>query len=134
MKRLPLLLILILCACAPQQQAVIFLTLTPSPEMLIAPKGAAPTQGINLVAQRMTEMSNWTPTPILSEVSSRTCRIKGNVSKRNKDQKIYHCPNWPDYAETDVNASEGDQWFCSEAEAIAAGFRKPLNVSSPCYP
>ena len=61
------------------------------------------------------------------------CNIKGNVSKRNEDEKIYHCPGWRDYDQTEINYGEGDRWFCSEAEAIAAGFRKPQNVSSPCF-
>jgi len=68
-----------------------------------------------------------------SSGSSAGCRIKGNVSKRNSDQKIYHCPGWRDYDRTDVNPSEGDRWFCSEAEAIEAGFRRPQNENSPCY-
>lgn len=60
------------------------------------------------------------------------CVIKGNVSKWNNDKHIYHCPNWRDYDKTEVNLSEGDRWFCSEAEALAAGFSKPENVSAPC--
>lgn len=66
------------------------------------------------------------------DTSSGTCNIKGNVSTRNGYKKIYHCPNWRDYNKTQINFDEGDQWFCSEEEALAAGFNKPGNVSAPC--
>lgn len=55
------------------------------------------------------------------------CNIKGNVN--SKGERIYHCLNSPSYSRTNVNFSEGDQWFCSPEEAEAAGFRKPENVS-----
>jgi hypothetical protein len=51
------------------------------------------------------------------------CDIKGNVSKRNNDEKIYHLPGDPDYDRTQVNPAEGDRWFCTVAEAEANGFR-----------
>lgn len=50
------------------------------------------------------------------------CPIKGNISKGGK---IYHAPWSPWYAKTKVSASQGERWFCSEAEAIAAGWRAP---------
>ena len=51
------------------------------------------------------------------------CPIKGNVSDRGR---IYHAPWSPWYSKTHVNLRQGDLWFCSEAEAVAAGFRAPL--------
>ena len=69
---------------------------------------------------------------VAQDTSSGNCNIKGNVSTRNGNKKIYHCPNWRDYDKTQINYDEGDQWFCSEEEAIAAGFNKPGNVSAPC--
>lgn len=62
------------------------------------------------------------------------CNIIGNVSKRNDNQRIYHCPNWRDYDRIKFDYTEGDRYFCSEEEAIAAGFRKPRNVKEPCEP
>ena len=70
--------------------------------------------------------------PPTQTAKTEACLIKGNVSKRNGNQKIYHCPNWDDYSKTEVNRSEGDRWFCTEEEALAAGFRKPENISDPC--
>jgi hypothetical protein len=51
------------------------------------------------------------------------CPIKGNISKRGK---IYHAPWSRSYARTRINPARGERWFCSEAEAIAAGWRAPL--------
>ena len=65
--------------------------------------------------------------------SNRKCTIKGNISWRNNDEKIYHCPNWRDYNRTSVDESNGEKWFCSEQEALAEGYRRPENVGdTPC--
>lgn len=48
------------------------------------------------------------------------CAIKGNVSKSGR---IYHVPGQADYAKTRIDASKGERWFCSAAEAEAAGWR-----------
>lgn len=44
-------------------------------------------------------------------------RIKGNINKQG--DKIYHLPGSPSYAET-----KAEVWFCTEKEAMEAGFRK----------
>lgn len=53
------------------------------------------------------------------------CIIKGNISSAGV--KIYHLPNCPYYNQTVINASQGEKWFCTEAEALAAGWRKAGN-------
>ncbi|MEM1307082.1 MAG: thermonuclease family protein [Pseudomonadota bacterium] len=50
-----------------------------------------------------------------------SCPIKGNISRRGR---IYHVPWGRHYARTRVNTRRGERWFCSETEAIAAGWRK----------
>lgn len=50
------------------------------------------------------------------------CPIKGNISKNGR---IYHPPWSRSYARTKVSVEKGERWFCSEAEAIAAGWRAP---------
>ena len=47
--------------------------------------------------------------------------IKGNISR--KGERIYHLPGWSSYAATRIDTARGEQWFCSEAEAAAAGWR-----------
>ena len=48
--------------------------------------------------------------------------IKGNVSRDGK--RIYHAPGQQYYDDTRISLSKGERWFCSEAEAEAAGWRK----------
>lgn len=54
--------------------------------------------------------------------SSSGCVIKGNISGSGK---IYHTPSSPWYSRTKIDTSKGERWFCSEAEARAAGWRAP---------
>ena len=51
------------------------------------------------------------------------CDIKGNVSY-NGDRRLYHMPGDRDYAGTRISPGRGERWFCSEAEARAAGWRR----------
>lgn len=66
-----------------------------------------------------------TPTDVApaSNQAPTECLIKGNVN--SKGDKIYHVPGDRDYSRTKVKPEEGDQWFCTEADAQAAGFRAP---------
>ncbi len=48
--------------------------------------------------------------------------IKGNIS--NSGEKIYHVPGGDFYDETVIDESKGERWFCTEADALAAGWRK----------
>ncbi|MFT6772549.1 MAG: endonuclease YncB(thermonuclease family) [Paracoccaceae bacterium] len=50
----------------------------------------------------------------------RACAIKGNISKAGR---IYHLPDSRDYARTRITPEAGERWFCSEADARAAGWR-----------
>ncbi len=48
------------------------------------------------------------------------CPIKGNISSSGR---IYHMPGQENYGRTRIHTSKGERWFCSEAEARAAGWR-----------
>jgi endonuclease YncB( thermonuclease family) len=48
------------------------------------------------------------------------CAIKGNVTKNGR---IYHMPWSPWYDQIAIDPAKGKRWFCSEAEATAAGWR-----------
>lgn len=52
------------------------------------------------------------------------CPIKGNIS--SSGERIYHTPYSRSYAKTRISPKKGERWFCSEAEALAAGWRAPL--------
>lgn len=49
------------------------------------------------------------------------CVIKGNISNSGR---IYHLPGQEHYGATRISPSRGERWFCSEAEAQAAGWRR----------
>lgn len=53
------------------------------------------------------------------------CLIKGNINSRG--DKIYHVPGRSSYGSTRIDTSKGERWFCSEDEAVAAGWRAPRN-------
>jgi endonuclease YncB( thermonuclease family) len=50
------------------------------------------------------------------------CSIKGNL--KSAKQCIYHIPGGRFYDRVDMQRSSSRRWFCSEAEAQAAGCRK----------
>ena len=50
------------------------------------------------------------------------CAIKGNIGKSGG--RIYHIPGGRYYDRTRIDPSKGERWFCSEAEARAAGWRR----------
>ncbi|SFQ96256.1 thermonuclease family protein [Poseidonocella sedimentorum] len=66
---------------------------------------------------------DWRARPALSASAPAPegCPIKGNISKSGQ---IYHMPGQADYHRTSINTSRGERWFCSEAEAMAAGWRR----------
>ena len=48
------------------------------------------------------------------------CPIKGNISRTGR---VYHMPWSAWYDRTSIDESRGERWFCSEDEAIRAGWR-----------
>jgi endonuclease YncB( thermonuclease family) len=53
------------------------------------------------------------------------CAIKGNVTANGR---IYHMPWSPWYDQIRMAPEKGKRWFCSEAEAVAAGWR-PVQIN-----
>lgn len=58
-----------------------------------------------------------------ADTTSSDCKIKGNISA--KGEKIYHLPGSRSYDRTVLSEAAGERWFCSESEAIGAGWRAP---------
>ena len=52
------------------------------------------------------------------------CTIKGNINAEGA--RIYHMPGQQFYDVTRINEAAGQRWFCTEAEARAAGWRAAL--------
>ncbi len=63
------------------------------------------------------------PTIIVPQQTEEVCLIKGNISY-SSGKKIYHVPGQKYYNVTEINEAAGERWFCTEEEAIAAGWRK----------
>lgn len=59
------------------------------------------------------------------DLATGTCDIKGNINR--DDEKIYHVKGCGSYNRTEINISNGERWFCSEEEAVSAGWRKAGN-------
>ena len=51
------------------------------------------------------------------------CLIKGNVSF-SSGERIYHVPGGEFYTTTQIDPEYGERWFCTDQEAIDAGWRK----------
>lgn len=56
--------------------------------------------------------------------TSPSCLIKGNISSNGY---LYHTPNCPSYNRTVIDESKGERWFCTETEALAAGWIRAGN-------
>jgi micrococcal nuclease len=65
------------------------------------------------------------PLPTIMPVPN-SCIIKGNISYKT-GEKIYHVPGCQSYSQTVITESKGERWFCTEGEAIKAGWRKAKN-------
>ncbi len=50
------------------------------------------------------------------------CTIKGNISQDSK--RVYHIPGGQYYGPLLIDPAKGERWFCSEADAKKAGWRK----------
>jgi endonuclease YncB( thermonuclease family) len=53
-----------------------------------------------------------------------SCIIKGNIN--GKGERIYHMPFQRYYSRTHVDIRRGERWFCTEDEALSAGWRRSL--------
>lgn len=65
------------------------------------------------------------PAPLPSPDMTGVCAIKGNIAASG--EKIYHVPGCGSYEKTKIDAARGERTFCSESDALAAGWRKARN-------
>jgi len=66
--------------------------------------------------------SHPSPVATTSSAAPANCRIKGNIN--SEGTQIYHLPGQMYYEETQINPTKGERWFCTETEAVAAGWRR----------
>ncbi len=58
----------------------------------------------------------------VNDIQPRACNIKGNIGRGGA--RIYHVPGGQYFARTRIGPKRGERWFCSEAEARSAGWRR----------
>ncbi len=95
-----------------------------SPAPIVLPN----TQSSSPVLGNTSSMSS--PQPVSSPATNTTtsstgCLIKGNIS--SSKEKIYHLPGCGSYEKTAIDEAAGEHWFCTEQEAVQAGWRKAKN-------
>lgn len=87
----------------------------------VADQSAAKAAGRGLWASRMvTPEAHRRNAAPAAQTAPTACAIKGNIATSGR---IYHRPGQRDYAATRIDTRKGEAWFCTEAEARAAGFR-----------
>jgi endonuclease YncB( thermonuclease family) len=88
-------------------------------------ESAAQAEKAGIWAGRFIEPSRWRRGDRLQASKGRAadaCQIKGNISRSG--ERIYHVPAGRDYGPTRIDESKGERWFCSEDEALKAGWRR----------
>jgi endonuclease YncB( thermonuclease family) len=58
---------------------------------------------------------------MMGSIHDPACKIKGNICRTGI--RTYHLAGQRDYEKTKITESRGERWFCSEADAQAAGWR-----------
>lgn len=79
----------------------------------------------NLARQK--RIGIFSPSCYQKEPENPKCKIKGTLDEKNPDRKFYLKPSCAYYDSVVVEKYLGEQWFCSEQEAIQAGFTKSPN-------
>lgn len=93
---------------------------------LIALQGAAREEGLGLwsgdgkVEGLARQLASGSAAP-------RDCVIKGNKSHQAPYDLQYHLPDTAYYSRTRINPQQSEKWFCSEADARAAGFGSSIH-------
>lgn len=91
----------------------------------VGDENAALTARAGIWAGHFVEPSEWRRGKRLksaSETTADACQIKGNINRNG--ERIYHVPDARDYGPTLIDESKGERWFCSEDEALKAGWRR----------
>ena len=63
--------------------------------------------------------------PTQTETAPTGCTIKGNIN--TSGEHIYHMSGCGSYTKTRIDTTKGERMFCTEEEAVGAGWRKAKN-------
>lgn len=85
-------------------------------------------KGNGIFAGEFVEPEQWRggerhPVEIAGDSVPGHCLIKGDIDARG--ERIYRLPDQPVYEVTRIDPAQGERWFCSEADARAAGWQEP---------
>lgn len=85
--------------------------------------GCSPTWPLVQDTRTSTPVPTIEPTVVITVTPAveSACNIKGVMASH-----IYHVQGQLTYKRTQVLAERGDRWFCTEQQALDAGFRKAL--------
>ncbi|KKP88111.1 MAG: SNase-like protein nuclease [Candidatus Nomurabacteria bacterium GW2011_GWC2_35_8] len=76
---------------------------------------------------RQNNIGIFSPHCYQKEPENPKCKIKGTLDEKSPDRKFYLKPSCAYYDSVVVEKYLGEQWFCTEQEAIQAGFAKSPN-------
>ena len=79
--------------------------------------------GIWSVCKRKQQSENTHPLEANDQPTDPKCVIKGNISE-DSHRKTYFLPECNNYKQVKIDPSRNEQYFCSEDEAVEAGFVK----------
>jgi hypothetical protein len=90
----------------------------------VADQDAAEAAKAGLWAGSFVEPWKWRLGQTQVAAKTQACAIKGNINRNG--ERIYHLPFQQFYRRTKIDESKGERWFCTEKEALAAGWRRSL--------
>jgi hypothetical protein len=93
---------------------------------LLASVAAAPGIVVGLIAVSAAGIMSADDLLLSLSGTAKDCNIKGNITIET-GERIFHVPGQEYYSATKISPQYGERWFCSEAEAWAAGWRKARN-------
>ena len=89
---------------------------------LLASVAAAPGVVLGLIAVSAAGIMSADDLLLSLSDTAQACNINIETGER-----IFHVPGQEYYSATKISPQYGERWFCSEAEAWAAGWRKARN-------
>ncbi|MHB9034787.1 MAG: tetratricopeptide repeat protein [Anaerolineae bacterium] len=107
------------------EDAVLCQSLTTDPVLASACAKLALVLNESLVTSTPTPAPTATIDPTIDQGYVCEQCIKGNIN--SEGERIYHFPGCTYYEKTKIDTAKGERWFSSEAEAVAAGWRRAQN-------
>lgn len=105
-------------AIAPNDQGVLVAAAKKATKKAIKKSSKSSTKSVKASSKSSAKSSK-------AAVINTSCDIKGNISATK--EKIFHVIGCPNYGQTVIDTTKGEQMFCLEQEAKEAGWRKAQN-------